>query len=173
MAMIDTNPFAVLTFLAAPAVLTNASSVLALGTENRRGRAADRARAMSSLVLSATEAVDPRTQRHLANFDTAVRRARLLVEALRMFYLAVGSFAMGTCASLFGGAAGYLGLQNVLQVAVGVGGAAAVVGIAGLGIGSLRLVAETRLALRSISAEVAAVKEWRARRIEPAGIPPI
>ena len=37
-----TNPFAVLTFIAAPAILTNASSVMALGTSNRFARAIDR-----------------------------------------------------------------------------------------------------------------------------------
>ena len=41
--MVDTNPFTVLTFIAAPAVLTNASSVLALGTSNRFARVIDRA----------------------------------------------------------------------------------------------------------------------------------
>src|SRR5262244_1821468 len=38
------NPFAVLTLIAAPAVFTNASSVLALGTGNRLARVVDRTR---------------------------------------------------------------------------------------------------------------------------------
>ena len=38
------NPFAVLTAIVAPAILTNASSVLALGTSNRLGRVVDRTR---------------------------------------------------------------------------------------------------------------------------------
>jgi hypothetical protein len=36
------NPFAILTFISAPAVLTNASCVLLFGTGNRYGRAIDR-----------------------------------------------------------------------------------------------------------------------------------
>jgi hypothetical protein len=36
---ISTNPFAVLTLISAPAVLTNASCVLLFGTGNRYGRA--------------------------------------------------------------------------------------------------------------------------------------
>ena len=39
---LPSNPFAVLTFISAPAVLTNASSVLLFGTGNRYGRAVDR-----------------------------------------------------------------------------------------------------------------------------------
>src|SRR5579872_2604204 len=38
------NPFAVLTLIAAPAVFTNASSVLSLGTGNRLARVVDRTR---------------------------------------------------------------------------------------------------------------------------------
>ncbi len=40
------NPFAALTFIAAPALLTNASSLLLLGTTNRLARAVDRVRAV-------------------------------------------------------------------------------------------------------------------------------
>src|ERR1700749_3885152 len=42
------DPFSVLTIVVAPAVLTNASSVLALGTNNRLARVADRAHAVSA-----------------------------------------------------------------------------------------------------------------------------
>ena len=40
-----TNPFIVFTFIAAPAVLTNAAALLGLTTSNRIARAIDRARA--------------------------------------------------------------------------------------------------------------------------------
>jgi len=42
------NPFAVLTAVVAPAVLTNASSVLSLGTANRIGRIVDRTRILTA-----------------------------------------------------------------------------------------------------------------------------
>lgn len=41
------NPFAALTIVAAPAILTNASSVLCLVTGSRLARVMDRARAVS------------------------------------------------------------------------------------------------------------------------------
>ena len=43
-----TNPFAALTFIAAPALLTNTSSLLLLGTSNRLARAVDRVRALTA-----------------------------------------------------------------------------------------------------------------------------
>ena len=45
---LGSNPFAILTFIAAPAILTNASSVMALGTSNRFARAIDRARGLAA-----------------------------------------------------------------------------------------------------------------------------
>src|ERR1051325_8333934 len=42
------NPFAALTIVAAPAILTNASSVLCLGTANRLARVVDRTRVVSA-----------------------------------------------------------------------------------------------------------------------------
>jgi len=42
MPFLSDNPFASLSLIAAPAVLTNASSVLALGTSNRFARAIER-----------------------------------------------------------------------------------------------------------------------------------
>jgi hypothetical protein len=47
---LSTNPFAVLTLISAPAVLTNASCVLLFGTGNRYGRAIDRVHQLSELV---------------------------------------------------------------------------------------------------------------------------
>ena len=52
--MIAADPFSVLTFVAAPAVLTNASSVLALGTNNRLARVADRAHAVTAQLAGAS-----------------------------------------------------------------------------------------------------------------------
>ena len=40
----QTNPFAVLSLIVAPAILTNAASVLVMSTSNRLARAIDRAR---------------------------------------------------------------------------------------------------------------------------------
>src|SRR5438045_9696699 len=46
------NPFAVLTAVVAPAILTNASSVLALGTSNRLARVVDRTRIVAAQLAS-------------------------------------------------------------------------------------------------------------------------
>ena len=79
------NPFAVLTAIVAPAILTNASSVLALGTSNRLARVVDRTR----LVAAQLASFEPGTadyQVWSAQLTPLNVRAQLLVKALRFFY---------------------------------------------------------------------------------------
>ena len=53
-----TSPFAVLSLIVAPAILTNAASVLAMSTSNRLARAVDRARDLGR-QLEDTSTPDP------------------------------------------------------------------------------------------------------------------
>ncbi|HWF02554.1 MAG TPA: hypothetical protein VHA06_02655, partial [Candidatus Angelobacter sp.] len=57
---VSDSPFAVLTLIAAPAVFTNASSLLSLGTGNRLGRVVDRTRAVVKDLHGAE--IDPATR---------------------------------------------------------------------------------------------------------------
>jgi hypothetical protein len=163
MAGLADNPFAVFSFLAAPAILTNASTVLALGTSNRLARAADRARLLSSQILGEKRADSPRAALELMDFRNALRRAVLLVRALRSFYLAAGSFAAGTCVSLIGGVAAYFSMVGATTVTAVLALSTAVVGVAALMTGAVTLVVETRLALRTLGDAARAIDEWRAR----------
>jgi hypothetical protein len=160
------SPFAVLSFLAAPAVLTNASTVLALGTSNRLARAADRARLLSARLLGTADAASAAATLERKDFDHAIARARMLVRALRAFYFAAGAFAASTCVALLGAIAGYFGQSAASIAGVILTTAAAFVGVGALALGSLRLVAETRVALRVLADEEAAIDAWAARRAE-------
>lgn len=169
-AMMD-NPFAVLSFLAAPAILTNASTLLALSTSNRLARAADRARSAASAVIASKIDEAILADLNEKDFQSATRRAKLLVEALRAFYLSAGSFAAGTCLALVGGVAATLKWHGVVQVTQVTTILAAVTGMGALVGGAMRLVAETRIALQVLDAHHAAITTWRATKKYP-GIPP-
>ena len=54
------DPFSILTVVVAPAVLTNASSVLALGTNNRLARVADRSHAVTAQLAK----LEPSAREH-------------------------------------------------------------------------------------------------------------
>ena len=100
------NPFGVLTAVVAPAILTNACSVLALGTSNRLARVVDRTR----VVARELAAIDPAgvTYQSWAGQLAGLHvRTQLLVKALRVIYGSLGLFAYGS-ASVCGGVDCYL-----------------------------------------------------------------
>src|SRR5881275_556662 len=97
---LSSNPLAVLTFIVAPAVLTNAASVMSLQTANRFARSIDRARALAMQIEGIQNADDAVTRLRLRQLDFAERRVLLLVRALTGFNLSVGSFAGASFASL-------------------------------------------------------------------------
>lgn len=144
----DSNPFQVLTSIVAPAILTNASSVMALGTSNRFARTVDRARA---LYAETTREQNPaRLDQRLKLLKSAEFRATLLVRALTGFYLSVGSFSAAALISLFG-AVFTMGHQPLLQQAsLYLALTAGIVGVAGLVTGTSLLVWETRRALQAL-----------------------
>jgi hypothetical protein len=146
------NPFAVLTLIAAPAVFTNASSVLALGTANRLGRAVDRARVLGDKLQSgaASEEEKKLWAAHLRTIDL---RTTLLLKALRSFYTCVGAFAAASLVSILGAGLSYTEHRYALEFTIGVGLIAVAIGFSGLVAGGVALVRETRLAVTALREE--------------------
>jgi len=154
------SPFAVLTLIAAPAVFTNASSVLALGTGNRLARVVDRTRQLARDLHSGTEAhaeVRDLWVNHLSRLE---QRGALLVRAMRFFYTAIGCFAAASVVSILGASVVSTRYKWPFEVIVGISFVAGVIGFAGLAVGCSFLVHETRLALRSLSEEAQMARSW-------------
>jgi hypothetical protein len=93
------NPFAVLTAVVAPAILTNASSILALGTGNRLARIVDRTRVVAA-ELARLDVSKTEYEGWAVQLPRLQVRARLLVRALRVFYAAPGLFAAAALISV-------------------------------------------------------------------------
>jgi hypothetical protein len=148
-----TNPFAVLTFIAAPAILTNASSVMALGTSNRFARAIDRARSLTAALRDEPAMPEDLVRLRLKLLGYANRRAMLLVRALTAFYMSLGAFAGASFTSLMGAVFVIIQHDIARQVAMTVAFACGVVGVGGLLTGSAMLVWETRLTLVILTEE--------------------
>src|SRR6266436_2963644 len=158
------NPFAVLTAVVAPAILTNACSVLALGTSNRLARVVDRTRVVArelaaletgGLDDSSTGSSQGQSQRRAqsdygswaAQLKGLQARTRLLVKALRVIYGSLGLFATAALVSVIGSIVTYYGQRILFQV---LAGAVAVVGLAS---GCALMVHETRLAVDNLAEE--------------------
>src|SRR5206468_9332116 len=110
----------VVTFIAAPALLTNASSVLALSTINRMLRTRDR---MKELFAKSQADAEPNAARLVEQVDRVEKQAVLLLRALRSIYVALGAFSGATLVTLLG--AGLAPFQGALWFRL----------LAGLGVG--------------------------------------
>jgi len=127
---ISDSPFAALTFVAAPALLTNASSVLALSTINRMLRTRDH---MTELLRKSEAGIQSDiAANHLFEMVNRVEtQAALLLKALHAIYVGLGAFASATLVTLLGaGAALLLGelwlrLMGWLGLALGIAESAA------------------------------------------------
>jgi hypothetical protein len=144
------NPFSILTFIAAPAILTNASSVMALGTSNRFARVIDRTRTLAASIKAAPEADRPVYVRML---DRNVRRGDFLVRALRAFYFSLGCFAIAALVSLLGAIAASLEVPHGLRTSLAIALIAGIGGVTGLVAGCFLLVRETTLAQANLREE--------------------
>src|SRR5438045_6572472 len=96
------SPFAVLTFIAAPAVLTNASSVLAMSTINRMLRTRDRMRELFDQSERSKPVDDEGRAVLMEQVNRVENQAVLLLRALKAIYVALGAFAAATLVTLLG-----------------------------------------------------------------------
>jgi len=163
------NPFAVFTFLVAPAILTNASTLLTLSTANRLARSVDRTRIIAEVLLDPAHApthlghhpgVPASLTRELARQQLvpAAKRSRIIIRALRGCYLAIGCFAAGTCVAMAGASMSFFGYQQPAQVAVAIVILASAVGVLAIAYAAANLVRESTSTLELLSAEQRSVQ---------------
>lgn len=154
-----TNPFAALSLIVAPAVLTNASSILVLSTSNRLARVVDRARSLATHLESPSNADESLIALRFKEMDSAERRALLLLSALRFFYAAIGAFATAALTSLIGAALLSTPVDVLPAALEGVAVAAGFIGVLGLVLGCVLLLRETRIAVRVVSQEATLLRD--------------
>ncbi len=156
------SPFAVLTAVVAPALLTNSSTVLVMGMGNRIARVVDRTRAVATVMASSSEDSDL-YQRLEYQADLLRQRAQMLGKALRLGYAAVGGFAGEALIAVLGGVLVHYEFPLLAHAA-----ALGALAIGFLSVGSLvyacvYMVRETAMALDNLTEEAATVMLEAAR----------
>jgi hypothetical protein len=157
------NPFAVLTAVVAPAVLTNASSVLCLGTANRIARVVDRTRVVAA-EMATMQAGSREYQAHVEQLERLQFRAQVLFRALRVLYASLGLFAGAALITVVGSAMAYFQWQFAFHAAAVIAfltGASAVIGLAS---GCALMVQETRVAVQNLAEEARVVRNLYASK---------
>ena len=151
------NPFSTLSLIVAPAVLTNASSVLILSTSNRLARTVDRTRALTAQLQGSESRSSALATLELSELKRAQKRMVMLVQALRSFYVALGGLASTALLSAIGAvvateeATGPTRALGVLAMGSGF------VGVGMLVRGASLLVRETRLAVAGLQEQAAEI----------------
>ena len=132
------SPFGVLTFIVAPAILTNATSVLAMSTINRMLRARER---MHEMYAESEAAGGFLGAAYVAQVNRVELQAILLLRALRWIYTALGAFAGAALVTLLGAVLGQLGNVPLVRVVIHLGLLLGAVGVIGLVVGCVNLLA--------------------------------
>jgi hypothetical protein len=146
------NPFSAMTVIVAPAILTNAMSVLALGSGNRLARAIDRFRELAR-ELEKMEPSTPAYAAHAPRLDRIQLRAKLLLRAMQAFFTALGSFASTTIIAVLGTGLAASGISGVAKAVAVLALAVGAFGILSLLYGCVLLVRDTRLAVAGLEEE--------------------
>ena len=160
--MLDANsltqsPFAALTFVAAPALLTNASSVLALGTINRMLRTRERMHELFDESKAGGQTDEER--RHLTEVtDRVERQAALLLTALHAIYSALAAFASATLVTLLGAGLAALPGSHWVHALALLGLLLGFSGAGGLVVGCVSLFRATQLSLVNIRDEATLIR---------------
>jgi Protein of unknown function (DUF2721) len=156
---ITATPFVVFTVIVAPAVLTNAASVMSLTTSNRIARAMDRSRQILAELSVENPIGEPDRSRKIRQIELLRERAALMVKALGAYQLAVGSFAAATLVALVGTMLHYLEPIYLGKIGLGLSLVCAVVGVTAIASGAWRIVRETQLSFRQLREDTADVME--------------
>ena len=156
--MPEHSPFAVLSFIAGPALLTNASSVLLLATVNRYARALDRARSLAATMRAMAGTTRDENDRDSVRreLDAAQRRVLYIVRSMIALYLAIGCFGLGTLSFLLGSSI----LERIggVHIATIVMFATTVIGVASLVFAMINLAWEGALSYTILREEAARVR---------------
>jgi len=145
------NALNILSAMITPAVLISASGTLIFSTSTRLARVVDRVRDLSRTIedLSKAEILDFPEER-LAEIERQLaihtRRSRLIQRALTGFYVALSLFVAATVV---------IGFVAVLKMTAWAPNLLGIIGTIFLFYGCVELIAETRLALRSVNSEMA------------------
>jgi Protein of unknown function (DUF2721) len=165
--LLTQNPFAVLTFIVAPAILTNATSVLAMSTINRMLRTRDR---MHEMYAESENSVQFKGATFVDQVSRAERQGVLLLRALHWIYVSLGAFAAASLVTLLGALSGQLGNAALVHVIICAGLLLGVLGVAGLVGGCVNLFHATRLSLVNIRQEAELIRARQERQKHSPGV---
>ncbi|MDZ4083576.1 MAG: DUF2721 domain-containing protein [Bdellovibrionales bacterium] len=156
------NPFAVITIIAAPAILTNASSILTLSTSTRLMRCLDRINTLTGHLDGQEISKELRTV-YLEQAELSHKQARQFLGALRWIYIALAAFAIASFLALMGASTVTLLPGKVLELLGALSLIAGGVGALGFLWSSINLIIASRITVQVLQADNEILKRHHLR----------
>jgi len=161
--LVAESPFAVLTAMVAPALLTNSSTLLVLGLGNRIARVVDRTRTVAVVMAGVDE--NSALYRRLEEQARLLKlRVRKLSRALRLGYAAVGGFAAETLVAVLAGVLVHYEVPYAPRVAGLIAFGIGVLSVGSMVAACVFMVTETTMALDNLAEEAKTIMLEAARR---------
>ena len=155
----QTNPFIMLTFIVAPAVLTNACALLAMSTSNRFARAIDMAKEIARQIELSTDIIPSRLDSMVNDFTYAETRGLLLLKAMRCFYLSLSCFAMVALVSLLGSVSTMIESRTVETVFLCFVLLLGLIAVGGIVYGVILLIREIRMVMTVMQRRIHEIRQ--------------
>ena len=150
---ITSNPFAAITIMAAPAILTNASSILTLSTSTRLMRCLDRISVLTER-LGRSDLDKSLRETFAQQIELSHKQSRQFLSALRWIYITLASFAFASFGALVGAASlsfvPHFATETLAILSLASGG----LGIVGFIWASFNLVTASRITVQIMSADM-------------------
>ncbi|MEK6554723.1 MAG: DUF2721 domain-containing protein [Bdellovibrionota bacterium] len=147
------NPFTVVTIIAAPAILTNASSVLSLSTSTRFMKCIDR---IHQFNLELDKPHSPEVKDVLVRqIELSHTQSRYFLSALRSIYTSLGAFALASLLALIGASTTTLISMIVIETVATISLICGGIGAAGFLLASYYLIRASNIANVVIGADMA------------------
>lgn len=159
------SPLGLLSAMITPAVLISACGALIFSTATRLARIVDRVRTLSHeleeiFTGKTVDFADERRLEYERQLAVHTRRGQLIQRSLTSFYVSLGLLTAATVS---------ISVTALARRALWLPSAFGVAGTLALFYGSMLLIAETRLALRSVTSEMQFVLKLRDRYREHVG----
>lgn len=140
------NPFAIITIIGAPAILTNASSILGLSTGTRLMKCLETLGTLEKKIEDPAVSEGAR-EIYLTQSQLSYRQSRNFLRALRASYTSLAAFAFSCFVALFGSVLILFGFQSMAQILAVLSLISGSAGVLGLVWSSLELIVASQLTL--------------------------
>lgn len=140
------NPFAIITIIGAPAILTNASSILGLSTSSRLMKCLETIGNLEK-KLENSQLESSIRNIHIEQSRLAHKQSRHFLRALQASYTSLAAFAFSCFVALTGSILMLFGLQAVAQLFAVLSLASGSLGVLGLVWSSVELILASRITL--------------------------